>query len=41
VNAKNSFSGYVGSKPYFFLFRNGAIENAGEAHQSGMYGFVP
>ena len=41
VNAKNSFGGYVGSKPYFFLFRNGAIENAGEVSQPGMYGFVP
>ena len=41
VNAKNSFGGYVGSKPYFFLFRNGVIENAGEVMQTGMYGFVP
>lgn len=25
VNAKNSYGGYVGAKPYAFTFRNGSL----------------
>ncbi|MFJ4255752.1 hypothetical protein ACIP01_02205 [Pseudomonas monteilii] len=36
VNAKNSYGGYVGSKPYKFLFHNGRIAGAWEIGSSGM-----
>lgn len=41
VNAKNSFGGYTGSKPYLFFFRDGVLNNAGQITQGGMHGFVP
>lgn len=41
VNAKNSFGGYTGSKPYFFFFRNGALVGAEEIYSRDMHGFVP
>lgn len=41
VNAKNSFGGYVGSRPYFFLFRDGVLIGADENRPANMYGFVP
>jgi len=41
VNAKNSFGGYVGSKPYFFFFQNQTMVYAGELLQNGMHGFTP
>jgi len=27
INAKNSFGGYVGFKPYVFMFKNGDLEH--------------
>lgn len=39
VNAKNSFGGYTGSKPYFFFFRDGELIWAGEM-SSNVCGFV-
>lgn len=36
VNAKNSFGGYVGAKPYRFLFRNAKMVSAWEITPSGM-----
>ena len=26
INAKNSYGGYVGEKPYFFLLRDSAVQ---------------
>lgn len=37
VNAKNSYGGYVGPKPYKFLFRNGKIAGAWEVGSSGIF----
>lgn len=37
VNAKNSYGGYVGAKPYKFLFRNGKIAGAWEVGSSGIF----
>lgn len=37
VNAKNSYGGYVGPKPYKFLFRNGKISGAWEVGSSGIF----
>ena len=31
VNAKNSFGGYTGAKPYQFLFRNGVVVYAAKS----------
>lgn len=41
VNAKNSFGGYTGSKPYLFYFRDGNLLWANEMLSSDAYGFVP
>lgn len=35
INAKNSFGGYVGSRPSYFLIRNGAVIS--ESHGDGNY----
>lgn len=35
VNAKNSYGGYTGAKPYRFLFRSGVLINAWKVTQSG------
>ena len=37
VNAKNSYGGYVGAKPYKFLFRNGKIAGAWEVGSGGIF----
>lgn len=36
VNAKNSFGGYVGAEPYFFLFRNGDLVRAQKVDPQGL-----
>lgn len=36
VNAKNSYGGYVGAKPYKVLIRNGQVVQVMEVHPSGM-----
>lgn len=41
VNAKNSFGGYVGSRAYFFFFRDGKLAAALESPDPDMCGFVP
>lgn len=35
VNAKNSYGGYAGAKPYRFLFRGGKLTNAWRVSPSG------
>lgn len=35
VNAKNSYGGYTGAKPYRFLFQNGVMTGAWKVTQSG------
>ncbi len=40
VNAKNSFGGYTGSKPYFFFFRDGQLVTAHEYYSSDVCGLV-
>jgi len=35
VNAKNSYGGYTGAKPYRFLFRDGKLTNAWKVSPSG------
>ncbi len=42
VNAKNSFGGYTGYKPYRFLFFNGSLVSAyGQQELRGSYGSTP
>jgi starvation-inducible outer membrane lipoprotein len=36
VNAKNSYGGYVGAKPYRFMFRNGRLIDAWRISDGGM-----
>lgn len=36
VNAKNSFGGYVGAKPYKFLFHNDQLQGGWEVGSSGI-----
>ena len=36
VNAKNSYGGYVGAKPYKFLIRNDQVVQVMEVYPSGM-----
>ena len=39
INAKNSFGGYNGYKPYMFMFKNGSLEGVwGEQEIYGRYG---
>ena len=36
VNAKNSYGGYVGAKPYRFMFRNGLLVEGWRISDGGM-----
>ncbi|MCD1609850.1 MULTISPECIES: hypothetical protein [Stutzerimonas] len=36
VNAKNSYGGYVGAKPYRFMFRNGRLVEGWRISDGGM-----
>jgi len=36
VNAKNSYGGYTGAKPYRFMFRNGLLVNGWRVGDGGM-----
>ena len=38
VNAKNSFGGYVGYKPYHFSFYNGILKNVYAERDLDSYG---
>lgn len=43
VNAKNSFGGYAGAKPYVFFFRDGhfvGAESGNYSYLSELFGFV-
>lgn len=42
INAKNSFGGYTGFKPYNFMFHNGSIISVyGQQELRGSYGSTP